>query len=187
MLCGVLLSNQLAVCLGIVGAFLGFAAVKWALKQEAEKRSANVERHLSEMIEVMSLGLRAGLSFERSFSLYRQYFSTGLARSMARVVDQWELGLVGREDALRGLGQGYDSPLFSRVVDSMVRSLRFGTSVADSLESSAVEARAIHKARMEERIAKAPVKMMLPIGTLVLPAMLLLILGPVLLELIQGF
>ncbi len=35
-------------------------------------------------------------------------------------------------------------------------------------------------------MAKAPVKMMLPIGVLILPAMLLLILGPVVLGLVQG-
>lgn len=36
-------------------------------------------------------------------------------------------------------------------------------------------------------MAKAPVKMMMPTGALILPAMLLLVLGPVLLELANGF
>ena len=40
---------------------------------------------------------------------------------------------------------------------------------------------------LEERVAKAPVKMMLPTGTLILPAMLLLVMGPILLELAGGF
>ena len=35
--------------------------------------------------------------------------------------------------------------------------------------------------------AKAPVKMMVPTGVLILPAMLMLVLGPVLLELAGGF
>ena len=45
----------------------------------------------------------------------------------------------------------------------------------------------MRKTRLQEAIAKAPVKMMLPTGTLILPAMLLLVLGPVLLELMEGF
>lgn len=44
----------------------------------------------------------------------------------------------------------------------------------------------MHRAQVEERVAKAPVKMMVPTGTLILPAMLLLVLGPVLLELMEG-
>ena len=69
----------------------------------------------------------------------------------------------------------------------MIRSLHFGTSLAESLESAAQEARGDYKAKREEQVAKAPVKMMLPTGTLILPAMLLLVLGPVLLELMEGF
>ena len=74
-----------------------------------------------------------------------------------------------------------------RDVESAVRSLRFGSSLAEGLEASAAEARAAHRAHVEERVAKAPVKMMVPTGALILPAMLLLVLGPVLLELMEGF
>lgn len=78
--------------------------------------------------------------------------------------------MTNREDALRDLAASYDSPLFARVVESMVRSLRFGSSLAEGLESAAAEARAVHRAQVEERVAKAPVKMMVPTGTLILPA-----------------
>ena len=81
----------------------------------------------------------------------------------------------------------YDSKLLARLVESVVRSLRFGSSLADGLDALAAEAREVRKTRLQEAIAKAPVKMMLPTGTLILPAMLLLVLGPVLLELMEGF
>lgn len=129
------------------------------------------------------LGLRSGLSLERSLSLYPRYFDTGLSRSVARAVSEWETGLVPREEALRRLARQYDSTLLNRVVEDAIRSLRFGSPLADALEQAASEARSQHRARMEERIAKAPVKMMLPVGTLILPAMLLLVMGPVILEL----
>ena len=72
------------------------------------------------------------------------------------------------------------------VITAIIRSLRFGTSLGEVLEQSAEQARAARKAQVEERVAKAPVKMMIPTGTLILPAMLLLVLGPVLLELMEG-
>ena len=84
------------------------------------------------------------------------------------------------------LAASCDSPLFARVVENRVRSLRCGSSRAEGLESAAAGARAVHRAQVEERVAKAPVKMMVPTGTLILPAMLLLVLGPVLLELMEG-
>jgi tight adherence protein C len=72
-------------------------------------------------------------------------------------------------------------------MDSIIRSLRFGTSMAETLSSAGSEIRATRKTKLEERVAKAPVKMLIPIGTLILPAMLIFILGPVILELIGGF
>ena len=78
-------------------------------------------------------------------------------------------------------------PLLARVIENIVRSLRFGATMADNLEDAAREARSGYKARRQEAVAKAPVKMVVPTGVLILPAMLMLVLGPVLLELAGGF
>ncbi len=139
------------------------------------------------MLEVVALGLRSGLSFDRSLELYSGHFDTLLSRACASAQRQWALGLVTREQALRELAATFDSPLFSRVVESMVRSLRFGSSLAESLETAAGDARQQFRSRKQEQVAKASVKMMVPTGALMLPAMLLLVLGPVLLELMEGF
>lgn len=186
-LVGAVFSAEFAAVLAVAGCGLGFYAIPASLRGQAKARNADMERHLSEMVEVVVLGLQSGLSFERSFMLYPRYFQTELGRSMTRVSSQWEMGLITREEALHALESEYDSPLLSRVVRSMVRSLRFGTSITDALEAAAIEAREVHRARMEERVAKVAVKMMLPVGALILPAMLLLVLGPVMLELVQGF
>lgn len=184
---GAVFSNELCVLLGVCGGIAGWWAPRWAVRSLQRQRTAQIERHLSEMLEVVALGLRSGLSFDRSFELYGMHFDSSLSRACVSAQRRWSLGLSTREEALHSLANSYGSEQFVRVVDNMVRSLRFGSSLAQSLESSAVQARADHKARMEEVVAKAPVKMMLPTGALILPAMLLLVLGPVLLELGEGF
>ena len=68
-----------------------------------------------------------------------------------------------------------------------MRAVRRGTSLTGVREDAASQSRATYRAALEERVAKAPVKMMLPTGTLILPAMLLMVMGPVLLELAGGF
>lgn len=184
---GLVFSNELGFVLGLLGALGGFSSCSRSLKGEGALRTAGLERHLSEMIEVVSLGLRSGLSFDKAFELYHDHFETGLGHAAARAQQRWTMGLASREEALRDLAQRYDSTLFSRVMENIIRSLRFGSSLAESLEATSVEARAVHRARMEEAVAKAPIKMMIPTGTLILPAMLLLVLGPVLLDMMQGF
>ena len=139
------------------------------------------------MLEVVSLGLRSGLTFDRSFELYGTHFESEFARSCALAYRRWSLGLSTREEALRSLARSFECDQLKRVIESIVRGLRFGSPLAMSLDEAATQARATWKAKLSEKVAKAPVKMMLPTGALILPAMLLLVMGPILLELASGF
>lgn len=186
-LLGFLFSELLALLLLCVGFFAGWRLPVVALKREKQARSDSVERDLARMLEVVVLGLRGGLSFDQSISYYAEYFSGGLAASVSLAQTQWSFGLLGREEALFALADSYDSRLVREAVDSISRSLRYGTSLADDLSDLAVSVRARRKARLEEAVAKAPVKMLLPVGTLILPAMLILVVGPILLDLMNRF
>ena len=184
---GALFSLELALVMGLLGAVTCRMLPLLSLKRLARERAAVAELHLSEMLEVVALGLRSGMTFDRSFALYGAYFSNEFAHSCVRAYRRWSLGLASREEALRDLASSYDCDQLSRVVESILRSLRFGSALAGILEETSSQSRAVYRARLEEKVAKAPVKMMLPTGTLILPAMLLMVMGPVLLELAGGF
>lgn len=187
LLVGCVASSILMIIGATVGFIWGLTALKRALHEESRARAFVAERHLSQMIEVIVLGLKSGMSFDRALSLYHQRFSGSLSSAMALAQGQWAHGLIERSAGLRSVARSYDSPLFGRLSESVIRSLRFGTSLADNLAVLAIEARAVRKAKLEEKVAKAPVKMLLPVGGLILPAMLILIMGPILLDLMAGF
>lgn len=186
MLTGGVATVELGLCLGPVGAVAGWRALPWALAVRCRHRAEAMERDLSEMFDVTALGMRSGLSFDRSLQMYTEHFETMLAETFQAAHRQWACGLVDRDDALREVAASYASPLLARVIENIIRSLRFGSMLADNLEDAAREARSGYKARRQEQVAKAPVKMMVPTGVLILPAMLMLVLGPVLLELAGG-
>lgn len=184
---GALFSFQLTVLLAAVGALWGRSAPGRDVEAARQIRAVGAECHLSEMLEVVALGLRSGLTFDRSFELYGSHFDNEFAQTCAKAHRRWSLGFATREESLRDLAASYDCAELSRVVDSVVRSLRFGSALADLLAEAAAQSRATYRTALEERVAKAPVKMMLPTGTLILPAMLLLVMGPIFLELAGGF
>lgn len=187
LLLGIFFSWQLSLLLGLLGFAGAFGLIPWALKAEMRMRRVKLESELSEMLEVVVLGLSGGLSFERSLHLYCQHFPTFLSEAFGNCLKQWKWGITTRDQSLKDLASQFDSPLLTRVADSMVRSLRFGVPAAGVLSELATEAREARKAYLQEQVAKAPVKMMVPVGALILPAMLLLVMGPVLLELMNGF
>ncbi|MEG0757780.1 MAG: type II secretion system F family protein, partial [Raoultibacter sp.] len=172
-LLGAVFSTELSLLLGLVGGGVGWMALLWSLSTESRIRSEKLEGQLGEMVEVIALGLRSGLSFDRAFGMYCEHFDSSFAWACERARQEWSLGLVQRDEALRTLAASYDSALLARLVENIVRSLRFGASFAEMLETTAVEIRSVHKAHVEEKVAKAPVKMLIPVGTLILPAMLI--------------
>ncbi len=91
---------------------------------------------------------------------------------------------MGRDEALRRLAAELDVPALSRFVSNIQRALRFGSPIGRMLESLSSEARSCYRATMEERVAKTPVKMLGPTAGLILPAMLILMMGPVMLDLV---
>lgn len=183
---GAVFSVPCALVLGFVGLYFGASAPKRALGHRIEWRTQEMERHLPEMLDVIAIGMRSGLSFDRSLQIYAARFPSLLAGEMASAQRKWSSGLERRADALRELAATYRSMVFARVVESIIRALRFGTAMVQGLEDAAREARTAYRAQRQEQVAKAPVKMMIPTGTLILPAMLIMVLGPVLLELMGG-
>lgn len=186
-LLGVVFSSLLCVVCAIAGFLLGWHSPIWALKEESRSRAFSAERQFSQMVEVVVLGLKSGMSFDKALTLYCGSFDGSLSAAISSAHGQWSHSLIERSEGLRQIARSYDSLLFDRFAENVIRSLRFGTSMAENLSLLAVEARAIRKAKLEEHVAKAPVKMLLPVGTLILPAMLILVMGPIMLDLMKGF
>lgn len=141
-----------------------------------------IERHVPEMVDAVALGMRAGLSFESAFALYCDRFDDELAAACRRACLSWESGLVSRDEALGRLAQDMDVSSLTTFVNNVMRCLRFGSPMSRMFEIMASEARSCYRAKMEEMVAKAPVKMLVPTAALILPAMLIVVMGPLLLE-----
>lgn len=148
---------------------------------QRSKQRARQEHCLNQMpglLDIMGLGLSAGLSFDASLDLYCSRFDNELSRALKSAMLRWRCGLSTRSDALSALAEELDSAPLRRFADAVMESLSFGTPLAAVLERQGKSIRSEQRSQIEERIEKAPVKMLLPLGTLIVPAMLLAILGP---------
>ncbi len=151
----------------------------WAAANESRKRSECLAE-LPVMLDVVTLGLSAGLSFDSSLGLYCARYDNELARALLGAMLSWQIGACTREEALRGLEEGLGIAAMGRFAHVVGESLTFGTPLAEALEHQAQTIRDEQRAQVEEEIEKVPVKMLVPLGTLIVPAMLLAILGPLL-------
>lgn len=162
-------------------AIQGIPAVRQARERErlARRRSACL-REMPTLIDVLTLGLSAGLSFDASLSLYCDRYQTELSQAFSEAMLSWRMGVTSREEALEAMACELGVDALARFATVVGESLDFGSPLASALEVQAKAIRDEQRAQVEEEIEKAPVKMLVPLGVLVVPAMLLAILGPLL-------
>lgn len=135
---------------------------------------------VSEMVDVVRLGLSAGLSFDAALGIYCEHRRGLLARRMEAARLSWQIGIEGRERALMGVARDTGLRALESFAASVGQALALGSPLADTLESLSAECRAAHRSEVERQIERAPVKLLIPTGTLILPALLLAIMGPLL-------
>ena len=179
--------------------------VKWLTQRESRSSSAllkylnnrlrrirrgreneEVMRQLPHMIDTITLGIAAGLPFDQSLLSYTEKYDTILARSFGQALQYWQTGLKLRNEALDDLAIEFENREITRFVSALQQSLTLGTALVYVLESQASQARDAHRQHLETQIAKAPVKMLFPMASCVIPSLLLLVLGPVVIDIMRG-
>jgi tight adherence protein C len=127
------------------------------------------------------VGLEAGLTFERALAGIVERASLGPRDGDARrLLADLALGRPLR-DALAAFARGTDE---SRIVALVMASMRFGSPLARLLVLQADAIRTTERHRAEARARRLPVLMLFPLTFCILPALLLVFLGPPLLTLL---
>ena len=135
---------------------------------------------VSEMIDVVRLGLSAGLSFDAALDLYCASRDGPLASRMSEAHMLWQTGVMTREEALLEASRATGVRAMEGFAMAVGQALRLGAPLGDTLARQSREMRAAHRAEVERQIERAPVKLLIPTGTLILPALLVSIIGPLL-------
>jgi tight adherence protein C len=149
------------------------------VKRRARERLDQIEYDLPELIDLLVVGVEAGLSFSASLQATTQRLRGPLGQEMRLMLQEQRMGLSSI-DALKNVLERVETPSMRTFVRAMIQGEQLGISVGQILRSIAVEMRQRRKASAEERAQKAPVKMLFPLIFLIFPAMFVVILGPAL-------
>ncbi|MDP9282752.1 MAG: type II secretion system F family protein, partial [Chloroflexota bacterium] len=137
---------------------------------------------LATFLDAVVVGLEAGLTFERALAaLVERAPRFGRMSDARRLLADLALGR-SLPDALRGFGSGGDD---ARVAALVVAATRFGAPLAQLLVIQADALRTTERRRAEADARRLPVLMLFPLSLTILPALLLVFLGPPLLSLLS--
>ena len=138
---------------------------------------------LATFLDAVVVGLEAGLTFERALAaLVERAPGFGRLPDARRLLADLALGR-SLPDALRGFGGGGDD---ARIAALVVAATRFGAPLAELLVIQADALRTTERRRAEAAARRLPVLMLFPLSLTILPALLIVFLGPPLLSLLSG-
>lgn len=184
-LAGVLLGNSGSLLL-FIGIGLGAVTPYLQISGEAQRRLKEINRGLPYTIDLMALGMSAGLDFPGAVRQVVEKSSNPedpLVEEMTRILQELQLGRT-RKQALTDFAKRVPSAAVTEFVSALVQAEDRGNPVADVLQIQAGVSRMRRTVNAEEAAAKASVKMVGPLF-LLFACIMLLVMGPMILKLSQ--
>lgn len=168
-----------------LGVFMGYAPIMHA-NSERRKRETSVRADLPFFADILALSTEAGLDFISAIQrIVEKAEESVLAGEFGNVLQDIKLG-SSRSEALKGMAARLDISEITSFVAVLVDADATGASIAQVLKDQSVQLRLERFVRAEKAGAKASQAMMIPLMLFILPAVFIVVLGPVALQFIGG-
>jgi tight adherence protein C len=163
---------------------LGFYLPMFWLSSRIRQRKSALLRALPDGLDMLNVCVSAGLGFDMALSRVSDLWHTTLADEFNRVVVEIRLGKTRRQ-ALLDLADRTEVLEIENFVATIVQADQLGVSIAKVLRGQAEQMRILRRQRAEELARQATIKLLFPLVFLIFPAMLAVLLGPAVPQLIK--
>ncbi len=147
------------------------------IRSKGQSRLAEIDHELPELIDLLTATIEAGLGFGGSLGLVAGRFKGALGDELRLTLQQQQLGITNAQ-ALSDMVERCDTPSVRAFVRTVTRGESLGGSIGPILRELATDVRRRRRQAAEEKIQKAPVKMLFPLVLLIFPALLLEMMFP---------
>jgi tight adherence protein C len=178
------LSLPMVVVLGLIGFYLP----QIHAKGEKKKRELSVRADLPFFIDLLALSVEAGLDF---FSAIQKIVdkSVGnqsvLADELGTVLKDIKVG-SSKTQALKEMAERLDMSEITSFVAVLVDAEATGASISQVLKDQSVQMRLERFVRAEKAGAKASQTILIPLMLFILPAVFIMVFGPVAISMLYG-
>jgi tight adherence protein C len=165
------------VLLAVAGALFGyFLPILW-LRQLARDRRTKIERQLPTALDLLSVSVEAGLSFDVSLQHVAGQLDNELGDEFKKAIEEMRLGRP-RNEALEEMAARSEVQDLQGFVQAIIQSQTLGTPIGQILRQQSAEIRRKRLQRARERGARATLKMLLPMAGCIFPTIWIILLAP---------
>lgn len=161
--------------------------VSW-LNQAIAGRHKSILRALPFVMDLLTLSVEAGMDFMIAIkNIVSRRDPDPIGEELSRMLMEIQLG-TSRRDAMRHLGERVNHTDVLSLMMSLIQSDEMGASLGATLRIQSEQIRTRRFVRAEKMANEAPVKMLFPLVAFIFPAVFLVLLGPIILQMLRyGF
>ena len=163
-----------------LGGYLSYRGADMIIDNKSKARTAAIRKGLPDAIDLLVICAEAGLTIDAAFTrvakeLGRGYPELGEEFTLTSI----ELGfLTERRQAFENLAYRVNLESLRGLVSTMIQTEKYGTPLASALRVLSAEFRNERMMRAEEKAARLPAIMTIPLILFILPVLFVVILGP---------
>lgn len=178
-----LLLLGMKVNLGLIAVFavVGFMLPDSTLKSAIAKRHKLIFRELPRFIDLLRICVEAGMDMEGGLTKIVDNFKGELQVETAQAVAEIQLGKTVGE-ALQRMSERIDLADFSSFITMIQQATEMGISVATVLKNQSYQINLKYIQDARAKAAKIPVLILLPMVFFIFPALLCVIIGPAIIQ-----
>lgn len=167
----------------VAAVLLGFLGPDIFLANAATKRRQALQKSLPDGLDLLVICAEAGLSLDTALNRV----ADEMAASGPELSDEFALTgvelnfLPERRLALGNLAKRVDLPAIRGVVNTLIQTEKYGTPLAQSLRVLSAEFREQRMLKAEEKAARLPATLTVPMIMFILPTLFIVLVGPAML------
>ncbi len=169
--------SQLTTLFTMVFFILGFLLPDSYINQAIKLRQKQIQNTLPYFLDLMVVGMEAGLGFDAAVNRVIQKSSGPLSDEFNRALQEIRIG-KHRRDAMRDIANRAGVDDLSTFLAAIIQADELGISIGNVLRVQAQQFRVKRRQRAEEAAMKLPVKMLFPLVFCIFPAIFIVLLGP---------
>ena len=169
----------------IVGAMGGYIIPQFVLGKRVAARQEQILVDLPYAIDLLTISVEAGMGFDAAVGYTMRKIKGPLAEEFSKTLNEIRLGKP-RLEALEDLGNRTGVEDLKVFVTAVVHVSRLGGNITNTLRMQSDGIRVRRRQRAQEAAMKAPVKLVFPLVLCILPALLVVIIAPMLFSLTQA-
>jgi tight adherence protein C len=170
-------NSALSIVMVAIALVAGWTLPLLYVRRRARQRAERIDFAMPDLIDTLVATVEAGIAFSASLQIASRRFQGPLGEELRLTLQEQSMGL-GFADSLNNMLERQNTRSIRAFVRSLIQGEQLGVSVGQTLRNLSHEMRTLRRQLAEERAQKAPVKLVFPIVLLILPALLLVTLGP---------